>query len=299
MTESRVSDGSPSQFAARLTCWSAPVQPEPLSGGITNTNFVVHDGGDTFVVRIGDDLPLHGIIRRHELATCVAAHNCGLSPEIVHHEPGAMVMRFIDATTLTGDDIRQPETLRRVAELIQRCHAQMPRHLHGPSLMFWVFQTCRNYLETAASSPGRLPDDLSELGACNEALESAIGPMIPVFCHNDLLAANILDDGETLWLLDWEYAGWNSAYFDLANLASNNEMTPEQESVLLETYFGRRVEPRDRTQIRTMKCASLLRETLWSLVQEQHSSVDFDYAEYTNDHLARFRAEYAGLNVIP
>ncbi len=299
MTESRVSDGSPSQVAARLSCWSGPVQPEPLHGGITNTNFVVRDGGDTFVVRIGDDLPLHGIIRRHELATCKAAHDCGLSPEIVHHEPGAMVMRFIDAMTLTEDDIRRPETLRRVAELIRRCHTEMPRHLRGPALMFWVFETCRNYLETAGSSPGRPPDDLGELRNCNEALERAVGPMLPVFCHNDLLAANFLDDGESLWLLDWEYAGWNSAYFDLANLASNNQMDPEQEAVLLETYFGRRVEPRDLTQLRTMKCASLLRETLWSLVQEQHSSVDFDYATYTDDHLARFRADYAGLDLNP
>lgn len=286
------SPGRAAEIAAGLTYWSGPVHPQPLHGGLTNTNFVVCDDGDTFVVRVGDDLPLHGIVRRHELTASVAAHACGLSPEIVHHEPGVMVMRYVEATTLTADEIRQPTTMQRVVDMIRRCHTEMPRHLRGDTATFGVFQTCRDYLDSAGHGPGRLAGILAELGRRNGKLEQTIGPIRPVFCHNDLLAANFLDDGESLWLLDWEYAGWNSAFFDLANLASNNEMTPGQETSLLETYLGRPPRPDDQATLHTMKAASLLRETLWSLVQEQHSALDFDYESYTDDHLQRFRLAY-------
>ncbi|MEE9414402.1 MAG: phosphotransferase [Acidimicrobiales bacterium] len=280
-------------FATRLTCWTQPVVPEPLHGGITNTNFVVRDGDDSYVVRIGDDLPLHGVVRSHEVVVARAAHACGLSPEIIHHQPGAMVMRFVEAKTLTSDDIAKPEMLRRVTELTRKCHDEMANQLRGATLMFWVFQVSRGYIDAAAG--GRLTNQLSELGKQNERLERLLGPIQPVFCHNDLLPANFLDDGDSLWLLDWEYAGWNSAMFDLANLASNAELCLDDQTLLLETYLDRSVQPQDTASLQTMKCASLLRETLWSLVQEDHSSLDFDYESYTDDYLARFKAEYASL----
>jgi thiamine kinase-like enzyme len=198
MTDRARSGESAVDFAGQLTCWSGPVIPEPLHGGITNTNFVVRDGDDTYVVRVGDDIPLHSIVRSHEVAAARAAHACGLSPEIIHQQPGAMVMRFIEAKTLTSDDVRQPETLQRVVKLIGDCHREMPRHLRGATLMFWVFQVCRGYLDTARG--GRLDTMLAELTARNQELEQLAGPIQPVFCHNDLLPANILDDGESLWL---------------------------------------------------------------------------------------------------
>jgi len=81
--------------AANLSFWSSPVEPEPLGGGITNTNFVVRDKGECFVVRIGNDIPLHGVMRFNEIAAARAAHAAGISPEVVYDEPGAFVMRFI------------------------------------------------------------------------------------------------------------------------------------------------------------------------------------------------------------
>ena len=93
--------------AAALPCWSGRVTPQPLKGGITNANFLVEDGGQRFVVRIGDDIPLHGVMRFNELAASRAAHAAGLSPEVVFDAPGVLVMRFIDGRTLTPAEIRQ------------------------------------------------------------------------------------------------------------------------------------------------------------------------------------------------
>ena len=111
--------------------------------------------------------------------------------------------------------------------------------------------------------------------------------------HNDLLAANIIDDGERLWLIDWEYAGFNSALFDLGGLASNSEMPEALREGLLEAYFERPVTDDLRRRFAAMTAASLMRETLWSMVSESHSKLDFDYAAYTAENLARFEAAYA------
>ncbi len=117
-------------------------------------------------------------------------------------------------------------------------------------------------------------------------------PIDIVFGHNDLLAANILDDGRRLWLLDWDYAGFNSPLFDLGGLASNSEMPRDLSEALLASYFGRPVDAGLRYRAGAMTAASLLRETMWSMVSEIHSSVNFDYAAYTAENLARFEAAY-------
>jgi thiamine kinase-like enzyme len=123
-------------------------------------------------------------------------------------------------------------------------------------------------------------------------LETAAGPFDIVFGHNDLLAANFLDDGERLWLIDWDYAGYNTPLFDLGGLASNNELSEAQEMWLLEAYFEQPVRSELWRRYQAMKCASLLRETLWSMVSELHSTIDFDYAAYTADNLARFERSF-------
>jgi thiamine kinase-like enzyme len=106
------------------------------------------------------------------------------------------------------------------------------------------------------------------------------------------VAANFIDDGERLWLVDWEYAGFNSPLFDLGGLASNSELSPEQAERALSLYFGKPVDDGLRLRATAMTAASLLRETMWSMVSEIHSSLDFDYAGYTAENLKRFEAAY-------
>ena len=103
---------------------------------------------------------------------------------------------------------------------------------------------------------------------------------------------NFIDDGQRLWLLDWDYAGYNTALFDLANLSSNNALSPQQEDWILENYYRQPVTDRLRRCLAAMKCVSLLRETLWSIVSEIHSTLDFDYVNYTGKNLSRFENAY-------
>ena len=278
----------PGERAARLACWKGDVVPEPLGGGITNVNFTVDDAGERYVVRIGEDIPVHGVYRVNELAAARAAHAAGVSPEIVHAEPGALVMRWVDGRTLEPADVRDPVHLERVLETVRRCHRDIPACFRGATPMFWVFQVVRDYARTLREDGSRMTGRLDDLLGRAAHLESVVGPVEIVFGHNDLLAANFIDDGDRIWLIDWEYAGFNSPLFDLGGLASNNEMDANQESWMMERYLGAAPGEAALSSYAAMKCASLLREAMWSMVSELHSAIDFDYVAYTEENLDRF-----------
>jgi thiamine kinase-like enzyme len=276
---------------ARITAlplWRGPVDPEPLPGGITNTNFTVLDGGRRYVVRVGDDIPVHGILRFNELAATRAAEAAGISPRVMHAEPGILVLDFVEGRTLGPDDIRERAMQERIVPLLRRVHRELPRHLRGPALAFWVFHVLRDYAHTLAEAGHRLAPNLPVWLGVAERLERAVGPIDLVFGHNDLLAANFIDDGERLWLVDWDYAGFNSPLFDLGGLASNSELPEADREWLLEAYFERPVGDALRLQSHAMLTASLLREAMWSMVSEVHSRLEFDFVAYTGENLARF-----------
>ena len=279
--------------ASRLSFWTGPVDPQPLGGGITNVNFVVEDAGRKYVVRVGNDIPVHQVMRFNELAASRAAEAIGLSPALRHYEPGALVIDFVEGRTLTEEDVRNPETLSRIVPLIRRCHQEMPAAVRGPVLMFWVFHVIRDYAATLRDGGSRHTDKLDDLLTTSADLERAVGPVDVVFGHNDLLCGNFIDDGDRIWLIDWDYAGFNSPLFDLGGLASNNGIEGDQERELLRLYFGADPTPDLCRRYEAMKCASLLRETMWSMVSEIHSEIDFDYSAYTSENLSRLNAALA------
>ena len=276
-----------------LPCWKSNIDIEPLSGGMTNLNFKVTDGGDQFVVRFGEDDPIHLISRANEVASCQAAFKVGVSPELVHHEAGILVTRFVEGRVFDEADVRVNANLQRILELLKRFHHEVPGQFDGIAVMFWVFQVLRHYqnllMQSQSAHAGRLPG----LAKAALELEAAVGPVEIVFGHNDLLPANFIDDGDQIWLIDFDYAGFNSPLFDLSNLASNNELDPAQELLMLQRYFGTDPDPAKLASYHAMKCASLLRETMWSMVSELNSKVDMDFADYTDKNLARFESVYA------
>jgi len=275
-----------------LKCWHNSVTPVPLVGGITNTNFVVEDAGEKFVVRVGDDIPLHQIMRFNELAASKASFDAGLSPEVFYNEPGILVLRFVEGKTLTAQDVQNQDILARIVPILRRCHQDIPRYLKGPILSFWVFHIVRDYAMTFDAGQGRMASYIPQLLEIASKLEKAVGPVDIVFGHNDLLSSNFIDDGDKIWLIDWDYAGFNSPLFDLGGLASNNNLSQFQEKWVLENYFDAPLKDELWYRYRAMKCASLLRETMWSMVSEIHSKLDFDYQTYTNTNLSSFQTAY-------
>jgi thiamine kinase-like enzyme len=267
-----------------------------LAGGITNVNYLVTNGGKKYVARLGEDIPQHHVMRFNELSASRAAHAAGLSPAVIYTEPGITVLEFIECATYSPEDVRKPENLKRILPLIKTCHLEVPKHLRGPALIFWVFHVIRDYAASLKDAKSSYQTLLPELIKMGNLLETNAGPFDMVFGHNDLLAANFLDDGERLWLIDWDYAGFNSPLFDLGGLASNNELNESQEIWLLENYFETPISSQLLHRYTAMKCASLLRETMWSMVSEMSSDIAFDYTSYTSDNLMRFRTAYNNYN---
>ena len=190
--------------AEKLPCWKGSVKPIPLSGGITNTNFVVSDRGERFVVRIGEDIPVHGVMRFNEQAASLAAFEAGVSPEVVYAEPGALVLRFIEGQTLTPENVRQDDMLERIIPLLTKVHKTIPLYFKSPSLVFWVFHVLRDYAQTLRQDESRMSGELDALITTADNLEKEVGAIDLVYGHNDLLAANFIDDGDRLWLVDWD-----------------------------------------------------------------------------------------------
>jgi thiamine kinase-like enzyme len=284
--------------ALALPIWHGTPRGVPLGGGITNLNVLVTDDRRSAVVRIGDDIPVHQIMRFNELAASRAAHAAGISPAVIYHEPGALVIDFVQGRTMTAVDLRDPDLLAQALALVMRTHRDIPRHLRGPALTFWVFQTLRDYAGTLGDGASRHLPLLGGLMYEASELERAVGRIDMVFGHNDLLPANFLHDGSRMWLIDWDYAGWGSPLFDLGGLAANNGLDRAQEEWLLATYFSAPPDADLWRRYAAMKAAAALREAMWSMVQEIHSDLDFDYAAYTAGYLDTYRAARAAYRTL-
>jgi thiamine kinase-like enzyme len=281
---------------ASLSFWRGKVEPVPLGGGMTNHNFLVQDGSRRCVVRVGADVPEHNLLRFADVAASRAAARAGISPEVLYSEPGLTILDFIEGRTLEPADIRERAMQRRIVPLIKRCHREVPRHLRGPVLAFWVFQVLRDYSHRLAEAGHRHAPRLGEWSKTAARLEARVGSVEIVLGHNDLLAGNIIDDGRKLWLVDWDYAGINSPLFDLGGLASNSELDEADREYLLETYYERPVDDTLRIRSQAMLTASLLREAMWSMVSELYSKIDMDFVAYTEENLKRYEHALAYFN---
>ena len=264
---------------ARLACWRGPLTLEPLTGGLTNISFVATHLGEKFVVRCGSDIPVHHVFRDRERAASVAAFEAGLSPEIVYVEPGIMVLRFIAGRTFGEADLAA--NIGRLVPLLKDCHTKVGRRVRGPVNAFWVFQVIRDYV-TLLDADRRYLE-------WADRFEQAQVPLPIVFGHHDLLPGNFIDDGRKIWLIDWEYGGFGTAMFDLANLSANGAFGEAEDASLLDAYFAGKAGDEVRRAFHAMKAASALREALWAMVSDVHlRTPGVDYKAHARDYLARF-----------
>jgi thiamine kinase-like enzyme len=277
----------------QLAFWRRPIKLEPLGGGITNRNYRVDDAAGSYVARLCDELPHLGIDRRNESLCQRLAAAAGVAPPLLHEEKGLLVSAYLPCRTLTPEAVREPGLIGRLAAALRRLHGSWDM-LSGELLYFSPFQTVRTYARTARDLGARLPPEIDDLLEDSRRLAHQVAPFRPALCHNDLLAANLLDDGERLWLVDWEYAGIGNPLFDLAGVAGNCAFDDALEEALLREYLGREDEGA-RRDLRILKTVSLLREALWALIQTVKSEIDFDYGKYAAGNFAAYREARAKL----
>ena len=264
----------------------------PLSGGITNRNFLVDVAGaaDRYVVRLaGNDTHLLGISREVEHAATVAAAGVGVGPEVTAflRAEGYLVTRFIEGRPVDDEAVHRPETLRRVADSIRRIHG-------GPPIpgLFVPLRIVEAYRALAVARGVAIPTEFGSAQAIGRRIELSLlsDPIELCPCHNDLLNANFIDDGRRIRIVDWEYAGMGDPFFDLGNFSANHGLTPDEDAVLLEAYDG--APPRrDRlARIVLMRVVSDFREAMWGVLQQGISSLDVDFVGYADEHFERLLA---------
>ncbi len=276
-----------------LPCWQGSVDIDPLSGGLSNLNFVVNDAGKKYVVRmVGGDEPVHNVMRFNELAGLKAAHAIGLTPGIVYYDQGIMVIEHLDGKTYEADDVRNLDNLMRIIPEVRNLHEQAKYHINGPCLAFWVFRVHRSYANALREGNSRMVPQLDLYMTINDELEAAVGAVEMTFCHNDLLCANFIDTGDKVWIIDWEHSGYGARLFDLANIASNAELPEAAERQMLEAYYGTEADDHRWRRYKAFRAASHLREAMWSMVSEIHLDLEVDYEEYTRQNLDAFAAAY-------
>ena len=260
-----------------------PATIEELGGGITNHNYKITVGDEVLVLRMGGaKTSLLGIDRAVEYAAGLRAFEVGVGPEVVRFVPeeGWLVARFIAGRPIGVAEMRESSTLRRVAGALHRFHSS--EAIPG---RFDPWTVVDGYMELALEHGVSVPADFEAAREVASRICTARGQGDLVPCHNDLLNANFLDDGEVR-IVDWEYAGMGDRFFDLANFSVNHEFSVEDDRAFLGAYFGL-VRDSDLASLRLMRFMSDFREAMWGVLQSGISDLDFDFNDYAAKHFAR------------
>jgi len=267
-----------------------PRTVEDLSGGLTNRNLKVSTPDGVVVVRIPAAGPgLLGIDRDHEHANSVAAADAGVGAPVLHYRQGVgLAVGFLPGRTLSDADLHDPAVLGRVAAACRQLHAG-PRFAND----FDMFEVQARYRRIVAEHGFRLPPRYDEFAPMVERIREALGPRVTVPCNNDLLAANLLDDGQQVRIIDYEYSGNNDPCFELGNIWSEATLPPELLDVLVTAYFGR-PRPAQVARARLFGLMSKYGWMLWASIQDGSSPLDFDFWSWGLQKYYRAVAEFDG-----
>jgi thiamine kinase-like enzyme len=262
---------------AKLDDWKGrDVSIQLLSGGLTNTNYKVIVDGTPFFIRVpGVGTELLAIDRRNEYHSAKAAAQAGVGPRVLYHLPeyDVMVLEFLNGVTMSKDLLNKPGMPTRMAQAIKRLHAG-ERFL----LDFNMFRLTEYYLSLCKERNIKIPDGYLERLDTVHKIESAmsIKPLATVPCNNDLLAENYIDDGNQLWLIDYEYSGNNDPTFELGNTCQEMQFNDEQIAEVCTAYFG----TASADKIARMKLNMIMSDVgwgLWAAIQANISTIEFDF----------------------
>jgi thiamine kinase-like enzyme len=253
-----------------------PRTVEELPGGLTNLNLKVTTPDGVYVARCSrSDTTLLGIDRDAEHANTRSAEVAGVGAPVVDFRPDldVLVIGFIDGTSFENDDLRRPGALARVAEAIGTLH-------DGPRFVgdFDMFARQRMYLGSIHDHGFEMPGDYGDHDAQFQRIKTALGvgagPTVP--CNNDLLAGNFVDDGEKLWLIDYEYSGNNDPFFELGNTWTECGLDGDHLDELVAAYVGHE-SPQDVARTRLQATVSRYGWSLWGFIQAGSSDHDYDF----------------------
>lgn len=277
---------------------SGPVarQVTPLLGGLTNHNYRVDTADGRYVARLSTAATeLLAIDRNAEYRNSCFAAAAGVAPEVIDYRPddsgdSVLVIRWVEGRTWSAVDVRDPANVERIARACRQLH-EGPRFIND----FSMFSVQRGYLQIVRDRSFRLPPRYLDFLPVVQQIEEAMSvrPEPTVACHNDLLAENFIDDGSRLWLIDYEYAGNNEPSFELGNIASESQLEDDALAELVRCYYGS-VTPAKLARARLWALMSQYGWTLWAVIQDAMSELDFDFWSWGMEKYDRAVATFSG-----
>jgi thiamine kinase len=236
------------RVAARHVPGQGKVDIHRLSEGLVNETYRVTRDGNAYVLRVAapthQDLGLDHVWEARVLERAVLG---GLAPVIEYYDPprGILIAQWIDGLSWTQADVRRPPNISRMAALMHRIHAlplPMPARIMSPRM--WIDRYAAAVPHTTVS--------LRAGAAARLAALAELPSADPVLCHSDLHTLNLIDRGQSLVLLDWEYAHATDPLWDLAGWSANNDLDDTLMRDLLAGYAGRVPTPEDDARLRLL-----------------------------------------------
>jgi thiamine kinase-like enzyme len=264
-----------------------------LSGGLTNRNVKIITPDRAYVARCCDmGSNFLGIDREREYYNTKAAAQAGVGAEVIDYRPdlGILLLSFLEGQTMTNDDFQRPGIIGKAAAAVRALHA-------GPRFKgrFDMFERQPAYLKTVLDNGFRLPSDYLDHGDTftdvAKVLTATDQTTVP--CNNDLLAGNFIEDGDRMWLIDYEYSGNNDPCFELGNTWAECQLSTEQLDEFVTAYYGRRL----RHKIARAHLQGIVGKygwTLWGCIQNGSSTIDFDFWEWAMERYEGAVAAFKG-----
>jgi Predicted choline kinase involved in LPS biosynthesis len=282
------------QVIAAIPDWRGrEVSAELIPAGLTNTNYRVEVDGTPHFVRIpGAATELLAVDRANELHNTSAAAAAGVAPRVLYALPewDVFVLEWLNARTMSNAAFQEPGMPGLIAETLRRLHA-------GPRFRddFNMFRLTERYLavvdERAVPIPAGYRARMDRIPRIEAALAAHPLPTVP--CHNDLLAENYLDDGERLWIVDYEYSGNNDPTFELGNTCQELGFDDDRIAALCAAYFGE-ASPALLARLRLQMIMSDVGWTLWAAIQARISTIDYDFTSWAEERWRRASTKLDG-----
>ncbi len=262
------------------------VEIQPLSGGLTNSNFKVLVDGTPYFVRVpGANTELLAVDRKNEYYNASAAAEAGVGPRILHYLPEyeVMVLEFLEGTTMSNASLNEPGMPTMLAQAIRRLHGSR-RFL----IDFNMFRLTEFYLNICKEYDVRVPDGYPEQMPKVRRIEQALlsRPLATVPCHNDLLAENYMLVGGSLRLIDYEYSGNNDPCFELGNTCQELKYDEACIAEVCAGYFGSAFPDK----IARMKLNMIMSDVgwgLWAAIQAKISKIEYDFWGWATERWGR------------
>jgi thiamine kinase-like enzyme len=265
-----------------------PVEVTPITGGITNRAMrVVVDGTPFFVSIPGAHSELLSIPRAVEVENTLRAAETGVSPRILHYLPdtGVLVIEWLEGQTLSVADMQRPGMPERLAAVARRLHTARPFVSE-----FDFFRLTEAYARVLTEHSLEPPPDFPGYGGALTEIEIALRrhaePARP--CSNDFCPQNLIEDNEHLWIVDFGYSGNNDPCSELGNAGCEADFDEGRFESLCAAYFGD-LDERRLARMRLYAVMSDVAWSLWSIIQENLSDLEFDFRTYGGQRWDRAR----------